>query len=64
VLSGTNDVSAAGSTYYVLTSTNVALTLTNWVPVDTNVFAPDGGFTNSLPFSTGEPKRFYLLQLP
>ncbi len=35
----------AGRTYYVLTSTNVALPLADWAPVFTNVFDGGGSFS-------------------
>ena len=54
----------ATSNYYVLTSTNLALPLTNWTRITTNIFNPEGGFavTNNLP-SGGAP-GFYRLQMP
>lgn len=55
---------SSGGQYYILSSTNVALPLSNWEPVVTNNFGTDGGFTNTLPVSAGEPNRFYILQLP
>jgi hypothetical protein len=47
ILSGTNG--PAGQPYRILSSTNVALNVTNWLPVWTNVFASDGSYsyTNS-----------------
>jgi hypothetical protein len=47
ILSGSN--APAGAQYRILASTNVALPLTNWMPVVTNIFAPDGSYryTNS-----------------
>lgn len=35
----------AGTQYRILSSTNVALSLVNWTPVWTNVFAPDGSYS-------------------
>ena len=43
ILSGANG--PAGQPYRILSSTNVALNVTNWVPVYTNVFAPDGSYS-------------------
>jgi polygalacturonase len=62
VLSGTGG--AASGTYYVLTSTNLALPLEQWTPIATNQFDADGNFvfTNSAP--TGVPQEFFLLRLP
>jgi fibronectin-binding autotransporter adhesin len=42
ILSGTNG--PAGQPYRILSSTNVALNITNWIPVFTNAFAPDGSY--------------------
>ena len=43
VLTATNGV--AGGTYYVLGSTNLALPLSQWTPVATNVLSANGPFT-------------------
>jgi hypothetical protein len=43
VFSGTNG--PAGAQYRILTSTNLSLPLTDWTPVATNVFAPDGSYS-------------------
>ena len=43
VLNGTNGRS--GATYYVLTSTNLTLPLSQWMPVATNVLSASGSFT-------------------
>ncbi len=51
-----------GSTYYVVTSPNVAASLAGWMPVATNVFGPGGSFsftTNIV--SAGSPAFFRLL---
>jgi rhamnogalacturonan endolyase len=50
-------------TYYVLTSTNLALPPAQWQPIITNQFDANGRFniTNQAP--TNAPNRFYLLQL-
>lgn len=62
ILSGTNG--PAGGTYYVLTSTNVALALTNWTALATNQFSGTGTFSFTNAVNAGEPQRFYLLQVP
>jgi PKD repeat protein len=68
-LSGTNLVldginGRAGGTYYVLMSTNLALPLSQWTPVATNVLGADGNFTitatNTVTHSV--PQRFYILE--
>jgi len=43
VLAATNG--AAGGTYYVLSTTNLALPLNQWCPVATNILSADGGFS-------------------
>lgn len=69
-LSGTNVVLNAtngfiGGTYYVLTSTNLALPLSQWLPVFTNVLGASGNFnltpTNAL--NSRPPRQFYILQV-
>ncbi|MGH7953787.1 MAG: autotransporter-associated beta strand repeat-containing protein, partial [Limisphaerales bacterium] len=53
----------AGATFYVLTSTNVATPLSNWMPVTTNQLDSNGNFsfTNTV---SGQPQQFYIIQLP
>jgi autotransporter-associated beta strand protein len=62
VISGTGG--ASGGTYYVLTSTNVALPLANWARVTTNLFDSAGGFSVTNAANPNVPQQFYLLQLP
>jgi PKD repeat protein len=47
ILTGTGGI--ANAQYRILSTTNVALSLASWIPVWTNVFAPDGSYsyTNS-----------------
>jgi len=47
VLSGAGGIS--GIQYHILSTTNLTLPLASWIPVWTNVFAPDGNYsyTNS-----------------
>jgi hypothetical protein len=63
VFSATNGF--IGGTYYVLTSTNVASPLNEWLPVSTNVLNASGNFTltapNTVDFST--PERFYMIRV-
>lgn len=61
ILNGTNGV--PGYTYAVLSSTNVALPLSNWTRVATNTFGLTGGFIITNSITASEPRRFYLLQL-
>jgi hypothetical protein len=55
---------AAGASYRLLSSTNVALPLANWTPVLTNNFASDGSFTNQIPINATEAHRFYCVVTP
>ena len=61
VISGTGG--APGGTYYVLTSTNVALPLADWTRVTTNLFDGAGNFSATNAVDPNAPQRFYLLQL-
>ncbi len=62
ILAGTNGPPNAN--YTVLTATNVALPLSNWVSIATNQFGAGGqfNFTNSI--APGEPQRFFHLRTP
>ena len=62
VMSGTGGVT--NGTYYVLTSTNVALPLNQWMPVATNPFDASGNFAFTNTPATNTLQMFYLLQLP
>jgi hypothetical protein len=62
VISGTNGT--AGADYYVLASTNVALSLTNWTRLSTNQFGPGGGFSFTNTINPNFPRRFYVIQVP
>lgn len=62
VLSGTNG--PANGSYYVLSSTNVALPMTNWLRLATNQFNASGNFNLTNPINSAEPQLFYRLQLP
>jgi hypothetical protein len=63
VLNGTNGLASA--TYYVLTSTNLALPLVQWTTVATNMLGTNGGFAFTIPnaVNPGEVERFFALQL-
>ena len=71
-LSGATNVLFTGSggptngTYYywVLCSMNLTLPLASWSVISTNLFNPDGTFSNALPVIPGIPTMFYRLQLP
>jgi autotransporter-associated beta strand protein len=62
ILSGTNGT--ASSQYYILSSTDIGLPISSWIPIFTNVFGTNGefNFTNSIDVNL--PQRFYLLQVP
>jgi len=62
VLSGTGGVT--NGTYYVLTSTNIATPVTNWLRLLTNQFDGSGNFSSTNIINPGSPQSFYLLQLP
>jgi hypothetical protein len=68
-LSGTNLIFSGasgipGGNYYVLVSTNIAVPISEWARVATNVFDTSGGFSFSQPLSVNQPQMFYSLQLP
>src|SRR5581483_6691853 len=50
-------------TYYVLSSTNISLPLSNWTRIATNSFDASGNFTFTNTISPTTPRQFYLLQL-
>jgi hypothetical protein len=69
-LSGTNVVlaaanGAAGGTYFVLASANLALPLGRWAPIATNLLTTDGDFaitvTNAVNLNP-PPQQFFILQ--
>ena len=60
IISGTNGT--PGQTYYVLSSTNVALPRANWVPIWTNIFGPTGQFSFTNAVNPGIQQRFYQIQ--
>ena len=62
IMSGTGGT--ANGTYYVLTSTNLALPLNQWSPLMTNHFGADGSFIFTNPASTNDLPQFFRLQVP
>ena len=69
-LSGTNVTINAtngfiGGTYYLLTSTNVAIPFSLWSPVSTNVLGASGNisFTVTNGHAANVPKQFYILRV-
>jgi hypothetical protein len=63
LISGTNNNTAGGQMYYVLTSTNIMLPLSQWTSIRTNNFDGSGNFSESIPAGAGG-QSFYLLQAP
>jgi autotransporter-associated beta strand protein len=62
VMNGSNG--PPGATYYVLSSTNIATPLNQWLPVLTNAFDASGNFSATNLIDPGAPQRFFLLQAP
>jgi hypothetical protein len=60
-MSGTNGV--PNWTYYVLTSTNLSLPLSNWTTTATNTFDGAGNFNFTNSPNPNTPRTFYLLKL-
>ena len=44
--------------FVALTATNIAIPLSNWVPVVTNLYNPDGTFDYTNPIVPGAPRQF------
>jgi len=53
-----------GATYQVLTVTNVALPIPQWLPVATNVFDSGGNFTFTNAISPDHQQQFFRLNVP
>jgi len=62
IFTGTGGI--ATSNYYVLTSTNLALPVTSWTRLNTNVFDSSGRFAFTNAVVATNRNRFYLLQMP
>lgn len=61
-LAGTNG--APGLSYSILASTDIALPLTNWIPVGADVFDANGEFTYAIDINPNQPRRFYRIKSP
>jgi hypothetical protein len=61
-LSGSNG--SPDTFYYVVSSTNVSLPLSNWTLVATNTFDDQGNFLWTNTVDPTVPQQFYLIQLP
>ena len=55
---------AANANYVVLSSTNVAAPLLNWLPISSNLFDASGNFLFTNPINPARPQEFYRLRLP
>jgi autotransporter-associated beta strand protein len=62
ILSGTNG--PIGQQYRILTATNAALNVTNWIPVFTNVFTPPNGAYNYTNTALTNTASFFRLVSP
>jgi fibronectin-binding autotransporter adhesin len=64
VISGTNNYGSSG-TYRVLSSTNIALPLTNWTTLTNGTFDGTGSFSVTITNGVDAgPNEFYMLQVP
>ncbi|HEX3102164.1 MAG TPA: hypothetical protein VHQ01_10245, partial [Pyrinomonadaceae bacterium] len=61
IFTGTNG--QGNEPYLLLATTNVALPLTNWTVLSTNIFDSNGNFNLTNPISPSTSQLFYLLQL-
>ena len=62
VVTGTDGI--AGANYLVLTTTNLALAMTNWTIVSTNQFGAGGSVNFTNPLNPNSPATFFRLRLP
>jgi hypothetical protein len=62
MVQGTNGL--AGSSYSVLSSTNLAQPLSEWTTVAIGAFDRNGMASTAIAFTPGEPARFFRLQQP
>ena len=60
IFSGTGGTN--NGTYYVLTTTNLTTSLTNWTPVLTNTFNGSGVFNVTNAINPAVPKQFYIIK--
>jgi beta-galactosidase len=62
ILNGTNGL--AGQQYRILSTTNLLLPITSWIPVETNSFGMNGSYTNSIPINQFPSTSFFRLVTP
>jgi hypothetical protein len=62
VMSGTGG--AAGGPYYVLTTTSVTNSLTNWTILSSNLFNASGNFSVTNPVIKGAAQQYFTIQVP
>jgi hypothetical protein len=62
ILSGSNG--PPNAPYTVLSATNVALPLSNWVSLATNQFDSSGNFSFTNPVASGELQRYFRIRTP
>jgi hypothetical protein len=62
IMTGSGGVT--NGTYYVLTSTNIAAPLTNWMRLLTNQFDAGGNFDFTNQQNSNSRQSFYMIQLP
>jgi autotransporter-associated beta strand protein len=60
IFSGTGG--SANGTYYVLTTTNLTNSLSNWTVVSTNSFDGSGNFSVTNAINPATPQRFYIIR--
>ncbi len=63
VVSGTNNSSAGGGTYHLLSSTNITVPLSNWTVVTNSSFDGNGNFSSTNATGTNNT-QFYILRVP
>jgi hypothetical protein len=61
-LSGTNG--AASGTYHLLTTTNLAVAVTNWTVLTNGSFDGSGNFSVTVPVNDGDHQQFYSIESP
>lgn len=64
MLQGIGGPTNGGYYYWLRSSTNLALPLTNWNIVATNPFDIYGNFSNQIPLTPGSSQQFYRMHIP